>query len=77
MSTTALYSPYKAVGYVTDGNPFCINRLGEDTFLTTSVGKAFQVGALIFTLLRLPTYPDMPTLRFLTNSLLLNTGVSF
>ena len=43
MSTTALYSPYKAVGYVTDGNPFCINRLGEDTFLTTSVGKAFQV----------------------------------
>jgi hypothetical protein len=41
--TTALFSPYKAVGHVTDGNPFCINRLGEETFLSTSIGKAFQV----------------------------------
>ena len=39
----SLYTPYKAVGYVTDGNPFVINRLGDDTFLTTSIGKAFQV----------------------------------
>ena len=39
----ALYSPYKAVGYVTDGTAYCINRLGDDTFLTTSIGKAFQV----------------------------------
>jgi U3 small nucleolar RNA-associated protein 21 len=40
---TALFSPYKAVGHVTDGNPFCINRLGEETFMTVSIGSAFQV----------------------------------
>lgn len=41
--TTALYYPYKAVGYVTDGNPFCVNRLGDETFLSVSIGKSFQV----------------------------------
>lgn len=41
--TTALYYPYKAVGYVTDGNPFFINRLGDETFLAVSIGKSFQV----------------------------------
>jgi U3 small nucleolar RNA-associated protein 21 len=38
-----MYCPYKAIGYVTDGNPFSINRLGNETFLTTSIGKSFQV----------------------------------
>lgn len=38
-----IYMPYKAVGYVTDGKPFVINRLGEETFITTSIGNAFQV----------------------------------
>lgn len=40
---TALYYPFKAVGYVTDGNPFFLNRLGDETFLTVSIGKSFQV----------------------------------
>lgn len=40
---SALYSNYKAVGYVTDGNPFVVNTLGEETFITTSIGKSFQV----------------------------------
>ena len=39
----SLYSPYKAVGVVTDGNPFVVNHLGEETFLTTSIGSCFQV----------------------------------
>ena len=39
----SLYSSYKAIGYVTDGNPFFLNRLGDDNFLTTSIGKSFQV----------------------------------
>ena len=40
---TSLYTPYKAIGYVTDGNAFSVNRLGNETFLTTSIGKSFQV----------------------------------
>lgn len=45
--TTALYYPYKAVGYVTDGSPFYVNRLGDETFLTVSIGKSFQVVAAL------------------------------
>lgn len=43
MASTSLYVPYKAVGYVTGNNPFVINRLGNETFLTTTIGKSFQV----------------------------------
>lgn len=39
----SLYAPYKAIGMVTDGNPFIVNRLGEETFLMTSIGSMFQV----------------------------------
>jgi hypothetical protein len=38
-----LYFPYRAIGYVTDGNPFSVNRLGEEIFITTSIGCSFQV----------------------------------
>lgn len=40
---SVLWSPYKAVGYVTDGKPFLINQLGTETFLMTTIGNAFQV----------------------------------
>lgn len=40
---SALYAPFKAIGYVTDENPFKINRLGDEIFLTVSVGHHFQV----------------------------------
>ena len=39
----ALYVPYKAVAHVTDGKPFVVNRLGNDVFLTVSIGNSFQV----------------------------------
>lgn len=39
----SLFAPYKAVGYVTNGSPFSVNRLGTETFLTMSIGKSFQV----------------------------------
>ena len=39
----SLYTPYKAVGLVTDGSPFVVNRLGEETFVMTSIGSMFQV----------------------------------
>lgn len=40
---TSLYSPYRAIGYVCDGNPFTINRLGEEIFITVTIGKCFQI----------------------------------
>eukprot|EP01038_Epipyxis_sp_PR26KG_P010444 gene10444-14028_t len=43
MTSTALYTPYKSIGLVTDGNPFVINRLGEEIFLVLSIGKTFQI----------------------------------
>lgn len=43
MSSGSLYIPYKSIGYVCDSNPFCINRLGEEVFLTVSIGRCFQV----------------------------------
>ena len=39
----SLYTPYKAVGIVTDGKPFAVNQLGTETFLTVSIGSVFQV----------------------------------
>ena len=41
--SSALYVPYKAVGVVTDGLPFFVNRLGEENFIYTSIGESFQV----------------------------------
>jgi U3 small nucleolar RNA-associated protein 21 len=43
MEQKALFVPYKAVGHVTDGTPFAVNRLGNDIFLTFSIGSSFQV----------------------------------
>ena len=40
---SALFSAYKAVGHVCDSVPFVVNRLGEETFLTVSIEKCFQV----------------------------------
>lgn len=38
-----LFVPYKAVAQVTDGTPFAVNRLGNELFLTVSIGSSFQV----------------------------------
>jgi hypothetical protein len=46
LSASKLYYPYRALGVVTDGVPFVLNRLGEECFVTTSVGKSFQVQQL-------------------------------
>jgi U3 small nucleolar RNA-associated protein 21 len=43
MSAKPLYIPYKALGYVIDGNPFVVNHLGSEIFLTVSIANAFQV----------------------------------
>jgi U3 small nucleolar RNA-associated protein 21 len=38
-----LFQAYRAIGFVTDGNPFHIKQLGKENFLTVSIGKAWQV----------------------------------
>lgn len=39
----ALFSPFRALGYITDSVPFAVQRRGTATFVTVSVGKAWQV----------------------------------
>ncbi|KAJ8772171.1 hypothetical protein K2173_027348 [Erythroxylum novogranatense] len=38
-----IFEPYRAIGYISTGAPFSIQRLGTKTFFTVSVGKSFQV----------------------------------
>ena len=40
---SAFLSPYRAVGYVTDGSPLHLRRLGSTTFITSTVDNAFQI----------------------------------
>ncbi|GIL66695.1 hypothetical protein Vafri_20180 [Volvox africanus] len=43
MEVAPLFKPFRALGYITDNVPFAVNRLGKETFVTVSVGKAWQV----------------------------------
>lgn len=43
MSASTLFRPYRCIGYVTDAVPVSLNKLGQNNFVTVSVGKAFQV----------------------------------
>ena len=43
MATLPLFQPFRALGYITDDVPFATQRLGQETFVTVSVGKAWQV----------------------------------
>jgi U3 small nucleolar RNA-associated protein 21 len=43
----ALFAPYRALGYITDDVPFTIQRRGKETYVTVSIGKAWQVSELI------------------------------
>ena len=38
-----LFTPYKAIGVVTNTTPFALNALGTAKFLTVSLGNSFQV----------------------------------
>ena len=38
-----LLVPYRAVGLISDGVPFAIAELGTETFITTAIGRSFQV----------------------------------
>ncbi|DBB09195.1 TPA: hypothetical protein ACH3X3_007787 [Trebouxia sp. C0006] len=39
----ALFQPFRALGYISDDIPFAVQRRGKETFVTVSVGKAWQV----------------------------------
>lgn len=38
-----LFYPFRALGAVTDGLPFVLNRRGDECFLAVSIDRAFQV----------------------------------
>ena len=40
---SALFLPFRALGYITDEVPFAIQRRGRETYVTVSVGKTWQV----------------------------------
>lgn len=37
-----VYTPFRAIGYVTNEIPYVINNHGNEYFLTTCVGNSFQ-----------------------------------
>lgn len=40
----ALFQPFRALGYICNDVPFAVQRRGRETYVTVSVGKAWQVG---------------------------------
>ncbi|ORY08146.1 Utp21-domain-containing protein [Basidiobolus meristosporus CBS 931.73] len=38
-----IFQPFRAIGYITNDLPFCIQSRGQAFFLTTSIGKTFQI----------------------------------
>uniref|UniRef100_A0A7S0D1C2 Small-subunit processome Utp21 domain-containing protein n=1 Tax=Amorphochlora amoebiformis TaxID=1561963 RepID=A0A7S0D1C2_9EUKA len=40
---SVLFAPYRTVGHVVDSVPFHLKRLGTETFVTVTVGRAWQV----------------------------------
>lgn len=38
-----IFQPYRAIGYITSGVPFSVQRLGTETFVTVSVGRAWHI----------------------------------
>ncbi|VFQ89188.1 unnamed protein product [Cuscuta campestris] len=38
-----IFEPFRAIGYITTNVPFSLQRLGTETFVTVSIGKAFQI----------------------------------
>ena len=40
---SALFQPFRALGYITEKVPFAVQRRGKETFVTVGVGKAWQV----------------------------------
>ncbi|EFJ49064.1 hypothetical protein VOLCADRAFT_59899 [Volvox carteri f. nagariensis] len=43
MEVAPLFKPFRALGYITDNVPFAVNRKGKETYVTVSVGKAWQI----------------------------------
>ncbi|BBN05516.1 U3 small nucleolar RNA-associated protein 21 [Marchantia polymorpha subsp. ruderalis] len=38
-----IFEPFRALGYVTDGTPFSVQRRGLENYVTVSVGKSWQI----------------------------------
>lgn len=40
-----LFQPFRALGYISDDVPFAVQRRSKETFVTVSVGEAWQVSS--------------------------------
>ena len=66
-----LFLPFRALGYITDHVPFAVQRLGRETYVTVSVGKAWQVRCYaVYEEERLPACPRrlLQSLCFVTQA---------
>eukprot|EP00227_Mantoniella_beaufortii_P021354 CAMPEP_0197584758 /NCGR_PEP_ID=MMETSP1326-20131121/7269_1 /TAXON_ID=1155430 /ORGANISM="Genus nov. species nov., Strain RCC2288" /LENGTH=564 /DNA_ID=CAMNT_0043149171 /DNA_START=207 /DNA_END=1898 /DNA_ORIENTATION=+ len=43
MAASSLFYPFRALGYITEGVPFAMQRRGTETFVTVSAGRAWQI----------------------------------
>lgn len=39
----SIFYPFRALGYITESTPLSVQRRGQETFVTLSVGKAWQI----------------------------------
>lgn len=42
----SVFAPYRALGLIADEVPFAVQRRGRETYITTSIGKAFKVRSM-------------------------------
>lgn len=42
MAPPPLFRPFRALGYITEDVPFAVQRRGTETYVTVSVGRAWQ-----------------------------------
>lgn len=63
MSGGALFRPFRALGLIADDVPFAVQRRGAATFVTVSVGKAWQVrGVQAYACVRMQRVEPRPVL---------------
>lgn len=43
MASSAIFTPYRSLGVICEGQQMCLYSLGTESFFVTSTGNAFQV----------------------------------
>ena len=67
-----IFEPYRALGYITAGVPFSVQRRGTETFVTVSVGKTWQIYDVRYSMFFLDT-----TFQYPASVILFFVGISY